>query len=164
MCVECIESCRLSSLSGIDMFIPYQVSVMPRNPAGCGVELIMPCFTLEGCKFHTFSFHSPSRPSTHPPPPHPAPVRAPSNVMINRSTDDASRIVVKWQPLTLVEARGFVMYRVDLRVANARKRQADLSMTALWNESNVTFTGLNPSSSYEGTVTAVPMDGTERSK
>ena len=61
---------------------------------------------------------------------------------------------MSWQPLTLVEARGFIVYRVELRASDTSS-----VFTAPGNQSNVTITGLESSTSYEVTVAAVTADG-----
>ena len=43
-------SCNIAAMG-----IPYNVSVRPRNPAGCGLITNIVCFTIEGGEVH-YSF------------------------------------------------------------------------------------------------------------
>jgi hypothetical protein len=68
--------------------------------------------------------------------------------------------MVTWQPFTLVEARGFIEYIVELHlVSSAVKRQEDESFIQQvpMDQSNVTFTGLDMTSNYEATVGTVSL-------
>ena len=73
---------------------------------------------------------------------------SPGNITVTRFSNI---ILITWQPLTLLEARGFIEYVVDLHIMDSLKRQA-LSKRVPMNQSNVTFTGLNPNQVYEATV------------
>ena len=89
---------------------------------------------------------------------------APSNVMVAHVSDTTVR--VSWQPLSFVEARGHIMYRVMVRptTGSRRKRQAtqgERVCTLLSpcevpaNESSVIVVGLDRDTSYSVTVNAV---------
>ena len=68
--------------------------------------------------------------------------------------------MVSWQPLTLIEARGFIEYIIELNVDFSLKRQAPLTMRVPMNQSSVAFTGLDPNLAYEVTVgTETPSIG-----
>ena len=70
------------------------------------------------------------------------PLTEPAEVSVTRSTEDASVVVVSWRPFTLVEARGFIEYIVQLHEASSSKRQQPLTMRANMTQSSVTFTTL----------------------
>ena len=89
---------------------------------------------------------------------------APSGVSVTRVSDTVIR--VEWQPLSLVEARGHIRYRVMVTstTANKRKRQSTQGerMCTLMspcdvpaNESSVLVGGLDRDTSYSVTVMAV---------
>ena len=62
---------------------------------------------------------------------------------------------MSWQPLTLVEARGFVEYVADLYLQFSRKRQILSTMRVPMNQSSVVFVGLDPNQAYEVSVSTV---------
>ena len=62
-------------------------------------------------------------------------------------SDDGTMITVSWQPITLEQARGFFVIRVTLMEFN-QKRQGPLTMDVPDNETNTTFSGLDPGLSY----------------
>ena len=134
------------------MFLPYNVTVTPRNAAGCGLPISIDCFTQEGGK-------STITPSSHltlpsllsPSPPSSVPTVSPANVGVTRSEEDPSEIVVTWQPLTLLEARGFIEYIIQLEETGSVKRQ-ELAMTVSMDEDSVTFSGLDTAANYEVSV------------
>ena len=75
-----------------------------------------------------------------------------------------------WQPLSLVEARGHVRYRVMVisTTASNRKRQTTPGVRICTlmsqcevpaNESSVLVGGLDPDASYSATVDAINSDG-----
>ena len=89
---------------------------------------------------------------------------APSGVTVTRVSETVIRVM--WQPLSLVEARGHIRYRVMVTstTANKRKRQATQGerMCTLMspcevpaNESSVLVGGLDRNTSYSVTVVAV---------
>ena len=68
---------------------------------------------------------------------------------------------VTWEPLTLIEARGFIMnYTVILQPQGSKKR-ADGSIVTIvpYNVSNVTITGLDPKLAYSVSVSASTAAG-----
>ena len=79
------------------------------------------------------------------------PTVSPANVGVARSEEDPSEIVVTWQPLTLLEARGFIEYIIQLEETGSVKRQ-ELSMTVSMDEDSVTFSGLDTAANYEVSV------------
>ena len=70
---------------------------------------------------------------------------------VTRSEEDPSEIVVTWEPLTLLEARGFIEYLIELYEAGSVKRQV-LSMTVTMDEDSVTFSDLDVTADYEVSV------------
>ena len=125
------------------MFLPYSVTVTPRNAAGCGLPISIDCFTQEG----GISLLS-LPPLTSPSPPSSVPTVSPANVDVTRSEEDPSEIVVTWQPLTLLEARGFIEYIIQLEVAGS----VELSLTVSMDEDSVTFSDLDTAANYEVSV------------
>ena len=87
------------------------------------------------------------------------PTLIPGNVQAIRSTKDPTVIMVTWQPLTLVEARGFIEYLVVLPSPGSAKRQL-LSIQVSMDQNSVMFTGLDPSLSYEVSMATVTSNGT----
>ena len=79
------------------------------------------------------------------------PTVSPANVGVTRSEEDPSQIVVMWQPLTLLEARGFIEYIIQLHETGSVKRQV-LSMTVPMDEDSVTFSGVDVTANYEVSV------------
>lgn len=88
-----------------------------------------------------------------------APTRPVRNVQAMHSSADATTVVVSWEPLTIVDARGFIEYLIELIPSVSSKRQT-LSMLVPMEQSRVEFTGLDPSQGYEATVATVTSDGT----
>ena len=80
------------------------------------------------------------------------PLTEPAEVSVTRSTEDASVVVVSWRPFTLVEARGFIEYIVQLHEASSSKRQQPLTMRASMTQSSVTFTNLDTGIDYTASV------------
>ena len=91
--------------------------------------------------------------SPHPPLPplSSVPTVSPANVGVTRSEEDPTEIVVTWQPLTLLEARGFIEYIIQLEETGSAKRQV-LSMTVSMDEDSVTFSGQDTAANYEVSV------------
>lgn len=83
----------------------------------------------------------------------------PRNVTASHSVDDRSIISVTWQPLTLVEAKGFIEYIVQLYIVSSVKRQDGLTQQVPMNQSSVDFTGLDTTSNYEATVGTISLSG-----
>ena len=88
-----------------------------------------------------------------------APTRPVGNVQAMRSPEDPTIIIVTWEPLTIVEARGFIQYLITLTPSALSKRQS-LSMEVAMDRSSVVFTGLDPSQGYGASVATVMSDGT----
>lgn len=84
------------------------------------------------------------------------PVIAPADVRISRSS---STVTVMWRPLTLVEARGFIEYIVQLFEVPSSRRQSGLMQRIPMNQGNATFTGLDRSSDYEASVGTISVSG-----
>ena len=70
---------------------------------------------------------------------------------VTRSEENPSVIVVTWQPLTLLEARGFIEYLIQLYEVGSIKRQV-LSQTVPMDEDSATFSDLNTTANYEVSV------------
>ena len=83
---------------------------------------------------------------------------APGKVNITRSIDNVKVLTVTWEPLTLVEAKGFINYTVTLIPGGSRKRQTGaLTRTVPVNQNSTTFTDTNPATDYTvivGTLTS----------
>ena len=93
---------------------------------------------------------------------------APSNVMVAHISDTTMR--VSWQPLSLVDARGHITYRVMVTPTSGsrRRRQATQGERVCTlsspcevpaNESSVIVGGLDRDTSYSVTVMAVNSEG-----
>ena len=93
---------------------------------------------------------------------------APSGISVTRLNDTTIR--VSWRPLSLVEARGHIMYRVIVtpttgsrsrRQATQGERVCTLSSSCEVpaNESSVIVGGLDQDTSYSVTVMAVNSEG-----
>ena len=148
--------------------VPYIVQIFAENSAGNGTVCNVTDFTNElgssasvcnyllspssniDCCFNV----SPILP-TEPP--------APSGLSGDRISDTMS---VVWQPLSLVEARGHIRYRVMVTptTASKRKRQTTPGVRICTlmspcevpaNESSVLVGGLDPDTSYSVTVDAI---------
>ena len=79
---------------------------------------------------------------------------------VTRSEENPSEIVVTWQPLTLLEARGFIEYLIQLYEVGSVKREL-LSLTVPMDQDNATFSDLNTTAIYEvsvGTITVLSGD------
>ena len=83
---------------------------------------------------------------------------APVKVNIIRSIDNVRVLTVTWEPLTLVEAKGFINYTVTLTPGGSRKRQTGaLTRTVPGDQNSTTFTDTNPATDYTvivGTLTS----------
>ena len=90
--------------------------------------------------------------------PSPVPARAPADVNISR-TADFSAITVTWRPFTLVEARGFIEYLVQLHEVSSAKRQDGLTQRVPMDQGSTTFTGLDTAQIYEASVGTVSESG-----
>ena len=74
-------------------------------------------------------------------------------------SEDGTMITVSWTPLTLEEARGFITYQVTLTTVDDNRRQSPPPpMTALMNESSVTFSGLDPGVRFAVSLEVINSD------
>ena len=64
-------------------------------------------------------------------------------------------MIVFWTPLTLVQARGFVRYRVSYEPQSSQKRQ-EFSVVVSGDQDSVTISGLLSGVAYD--VTVVPFN------
>lgn len=89
------------------------------------------------------------------------PTAIPRNVKVSRSVNDATVLVVTWEPLTIVEAQGNIRYLVEgTSSMGSRKRQQNSLMQSVpANASMVMLTGANPGTSYTVVVTPVTSTG-----
>ena len=76
----------------------------------------------------------------------------PKNIEVDRLNDTAVRVT--WEPLTLIEARGFITnYTVTLQPQGSRKRaDGSIVTTVPHNVSDVIITDLDPGTEYIVTV------------
>ena len=81
---------------------------------------------------------------------------SPVDITVSRSSEDPSTITVTWRPYTLVEARGFIEYIVQLHL---EERQALEEERVPMNKSNAEFSGLDTASSYEVSVGTMSLSG-----
>ena len=152
--VFCVNHLTFSSTGP---FVPYNVSVMSRNPAGCGNTATISCFTQEGggelVAVAAFSFNHPYIII------YAVPTFSPIDVRMLR--EDSSTISVIWQPFTLVEARGYIEYIVRLYIVtvSSMKRQdpGSIMQRVPMNQSNAVFTGVDTTSDYEATVGTISL-------
>ena len=87
------------------------------------------------------------------------PVGAPTGVELSRSTENPRIITVTWRPFTVVEARGFIEYLVQLHEVSSAKRQDGLTQRVPMDQGSTTFTVDDPSTSYEASVGTVSLSG-----
>ncbi len=76
-----------------------------------------------------------------------------NGISVERVTTTA--MIVFWTPLTLVQARGFVRYRVSYRPLNSQKRQ-EVSVVVSGDQGSVAISELFPGVSYD--VVVVPFN------
>ena len=74
-------------------------------------------------------------------------------------TRSSEVVIVTWQPFTLVEAKGFIEYIVQLHIVPSAKRQVGPVKRVPMDQSNAVFTNLNTSSTYEASVGTVSLSG-----
>ena len=87
------------------------------------------------------------------------PTVPPAHVGISRSSD-SSAIKVTWRPFTLVEARGFIEYLVQLHeMSSIVKRQDGLTRRVPMDQNSTTFTGLDVSVGYEASIRTISVSG-----
>ena len=81
-----------------------------------------------------------------------APRISPKNIEVGRINSTAVRVT--WEPLTLIEARGFITnYTIILTPQESRKRaDGSIVITVPHNVSDVVITGLDPNTNYSVTV------------
>lgn len=84
------------------------------------------------------------------------PITSPANVSVFRSSFEPSIIHVTWQLFTLVEARGFIEYIVQL---HHLPRQAVLTVNVLMDQSSVVFMNLDPTANFVAKVGTVSRNG-----
>ena len=140
--------------------MPYYVSVAALTSKGKGEFKTKVAFTLQGSKSEKlvvqsafshlfFTFHL-------------VPVSGPHDVQIMRLT--STQLAVRWEPLSLEEARGFIThYTVTAEPASTlRRRQAQvpLSVTVDPNTTRAVFDGLSSVLTYLVTVSASTAVGT----
>ena len=89
----------------------------------------------------------------------PVPTGALADVEVFCSTENPRIITVTWQPLTLVEARGFIEYLVQLYEVSSTKRQDGVTQRVPMDQGSTTFTVDDPSISYEASVGTVSLSG-----
>ena len=82
---------------------------------------------------------------------HIVPTVSPAFVSVTRSEKNPSEIVVTWQPLTLLEARGFIEYLIQLYEVGSVKRQT-LSLTVPMDQDNAVFRDQDTTANYEVSV------------
>ena len=88
------------------------------------------------------------------------PAVRPGNVSVTRSMSNPKVLTVTWEPLTLVEAKGFIQYRVTLTPGGSRKRQTGtLTRTVSGDQNSTTFTDTNPATDYTVVVDTLTSDG-----
>ena len=87
------------------------------------------------------------------------PAGAPADVVASRSTENPRIITMTWRPFTLVEARGFIEYLVQLHEVSSAKRQDGLTQRVPMDQGSTTFTVDNSSISYEASVGTVSLSG-----
>ena len=116
-----------------DAGIPYQVTVVAFTSAGRGVESYPHTFFTEEL----------------------TPNRSPENVMYERN---GATVNVSWDPVSLIEARGFPIYTVTLipisLVGSRAIRQANVNgiISVTTNETDIVIEGLDPDVEYSLTV------------
>ena len=89
------------------------------------------------------------------------PTKSPENVKVAHDPNDATVLLVTWDPLTIVEAQGFITYAVVATPpTGSRKRQNGAVMqTVPGNASGAMLTGANPGLAYDVSVTPVTRSG-----
>ena len=75
-----------------------------------------------------------------------------------RSRGNLTVATITWRPLTLVEARGFIEYIVQLYLVSSAKREdGSLIKRVSMNRSRAVFTGLDATSNYEASVGTISL-------
>ena len=89
------------------------------------------------------------------------PAVPPRRVNVTRSMDNITVLKVTWEPLTLVEAKGFIQYRVTLTPGGSWERQttSGLTRTVPGDQNNTTFTDTDPATDYTVRVGTLTSNG-----
>ena len=87
------------------------------------------------------------------------PIFSPVDVRVFHLSGDRGSITVMWQPFTLVEARGFIEYIVQLYLVASDEGKLLKGMEVPMNQDRVTFTGLDTNSEYEVSVGTRSLSG-----
>ena len=80
------------------------------------------------------------------------PSKMPENVKVFRSKDDNTVLVVTWDPLTIVEARGFITYVIEATPSGVPMILQELHTEVPGNVSSVRLQGADPRIIYSVTV------------
>ena len=81
--------------------------------------------------------------------------------MVTVQRRNATHMLVSWQPIPLLRARGFISsYVIRYRAVTARTRQEPLEVTAPGDSSSATIGGLDRNSQYSVTVSGSTVAGT----
>ena len=91
--------------------------------------------------------------------PSPVPAGAPTDVEVSRSIQNPRIITMTWRPFTVVEARGFIEYLVQLHEVSSTKRQDGFTQRVPMDQGSTTFTVDDPSINYEASVGTVSLSG-----
>ena len=78
------------------------------------------------------------------------PSKGPQNITVRRDPEDATVLVVSWEPLTIVEAHGFITYEVVATPSSgSRKRQQQILRASVpYNVNTIRLTGTDPAVFY----------------
>ena len=112
-----------------DAGVPYQVTLVAFTSAGRGIES------------YPYTFFTQEL----------APQKSPENVEYERS---GTIIIISWDPLNLIEARGFPVYTVTLTRSNG-----DGIISVTTNETDVVIEDLDPNVEYSLTVVVGTSSG-----
>ena len=85
------------------------------------------------------------------------PAVAPGNVAVTRSESDIRALIVTWEPLTLVEAKGFINYTVTLTPGGSQT--GTLTRTVSGDQNSTTFTDTDPTMDYTVKVGTLTSNG-----
>ena len=141
-------------------FVPYYVSVAALTSKGNGEFLTKVAFTLQGskCRDVTITFKIIYECNT-------VPVNGPRNVQITRQI--STQLEVKWEPLSLEEARGFITHYTvtaePARTQEERQAEGTLSVTVGANTTRAVLDGLSSVLTYWITVSASTVVGSSTS-
>ena len=77
------------------------------------------------------------------------PNKKPANVEVIRDPDEATVLVVTWESLNIIEARGFITYKV-VATPTSDEGADEIVLSNISNhESGVTLTGADPAVTYK---------------